>query len=138
MRSSRLRTSVVLGLGLLACGVGSEPRPVPGEGAASEARVRYALCAANVASIDLVPQPEGRVAVFVQLTPAAAEDFARFTGGQLGRMLEVRYGSEVLVEARIASEIRSGTVGGPYRDRAAAEAARAAIEALPEEPCGAD
>lgn len=132
--------AIVLALGFVAsclgCGA-SETAPSPVTAPTPPSASRYALCSANVAATDLVPQANGMMSLFVSLTPEATEDFAAFSEAHLGRTVAIDYGGNVLVETNVSAPIRSGVVGGPYETRQQAEDAQVAIHALPPTPCGA-
>lgn len=104
--------------------------------AESEA-LRFALCASNVASVDVVDLAEDKLAVHVMLNPDAASAFDALTANNLGRDLAVTAGDEILLAAPISARIASGVISAAPLPREEAERVGAALAALPDGPCGA-
>ena len=121
--------TLLLGAALLACS--EEPMP--------PARAVYVLCRENVASVDVVPAAVGgALGVGIQLTPAATEELAGFSGERVGSELEVTFADRVFVRAPIRRAIRSGLfINHGFDDASSARAARDEVRTtLPEAPCG--
>ena len=97
----------------------------------------FFVCALQVQDITLRSSGD-RFIVTVQLTEAASTEWAAFTTEQVARLVQVRVGSVVLVEAEVQTPVESGLIEVARPDRVSAEAARTAVQGAPESPCGAD
>ena len=127
----RAVTVIALGLLVASCNEVAEDEAPPVSNS-----LRFALCSANVASVDVVPGPEGH-ALFVALEREAAEAFAALTEAHVGETLAVTYGGLALSEGTIRARIASGVISTPATPEAEARALAAALESLPPAPCGA-
>ena len=127
----RALAMIVLGLLVASCNEATPPEapPVPGP-------LRFALCSANVSSVDVVPGPEGH-ALYVALARDAAEAFAALTEAHVGERLAITYGGLALWEGTIRARIASGVISTAATPEPEARALAAALESLPPAPCGA-
>ncbi len=100
--------------------------------------LRYALCAANVATVEVGEVEGGEAfAVHVRLREPASREFKDFTARHVGEELEVTSAGRVLVRAKIARPIASGVISTPpLPTRELAEAIREAIAGSSSRQCG--
>lgn len=129
-RSLALAT-IVLGLLVVSCNEVAQLEAPP-----VSSSLRFALCSANVASVEVVPGAEGH-ALYVALERDAADAFAALTAAHVGEPLAITYGGLALWEGTIRARIASGVISTAATPEAEARALAAALESLPPAPCGA-
>ncbi len=101
--------------------------------------IRYSLCPENILSVEVRARKGEQKSwgVAVQLTEDAGKGFKDLTAHNIGRWLEVWYGDQVLVRARIVGTVSSGTVTAyPFEREGQSQEARASIESLESSDCG--
>ena len=97
----------------------------------------FSVCASQVEDVTLRSSGD-QFLVTVRLTQEASDDWAAFTTAQLARLVHVKVGTALLVEAEVRAPVSSGLIEVARPDRASAEESHAAVRAAPESPCGTE
>lgn len=109
-----LMTALALASGAL---LGAHPIIGPQDAAA---RATFSVCASQVEQV-AVRARDDRFVVTIQLTPKASEEWAALTREELGRFVQVKVDSVLLVEAEVRTPVASGLIEVARMDRGSAE-----------------